>query len=107
MRDYDNMPVLDWASPMSAQKARAQILHQEPVILQMPDNFDPSLDGEVFGCEQQGDNGILYNCEGGNLLNHLAKQNNMEELSLLADACVESSSQVDIDASHKRLIVHD
>jgi len=107
MRDYDNMPVLDWSAPQAPIKAKAQILHQEPVILQMPDSFDPSLDGEVFGCELQGDSGILYNCEGGNVLNRLAIQNELTDLTMLAEACFQSGSQVDIDSEHKRIIVHD
>ena len=43
MRDYDNMPVLDWRDDKAPQKAKAQILRQEPVVLQMPDDFDASL----------------------------------------------------------------
>ncbi len=40
MRDYDNMPILDWNAAKAPQLAKAQILHREPVILQMPDTFD-------------------------------------------------------------------
>ena len=107
MRDYDNMPVLDWSDQKAPKKAQAQILHQEPVILQMPDYFNMSLDGDVFGCELQGDSGIFYNCEGGDVLRRLARQNNFEALDMLADACIQSDSQVDIDDAGKRIIVHD
>lgn len=107
MRDYDNMPVINWNQQQAVHKARAQILHQEPVIIQMPDSFDPSLDGEIFGCELQGDNGIFYNCEGGKTLQRLAEQNALDELKLIAEACVESGSQVDIDRDGQRIIVHD
>ena len=107
MRDYDNMPELDWSDEKAAQKAAAQILHQEPVILQMPDGFDMSLDADAFGCELQESSGILYNCAGGKVLRQLAMQNHLAELDIVAAACIRSSSQVDIDGAHKRIIVHD
>ncbi len=107
MHDYDNMPVLDWRNDKAPQKAKAQILHQEPVILQMPDDFDASVDGDQFGCKRQQNNGILYDCEGGKILQHLATQNHLPALNNIAEACIESSSQVDIDSTQKRIIVHD
>lgn len=39
MRDHGNMPKLDWLDRASVHKAKAQILHQEPVILRMPEGF--------------------------------------------------------------------
>jgi len=107
MRDYDNMPELDWSDAKAAQKAAAQIIHQEPVILQMPGGFDTSLDGEAFGCELQESSGILYNCDGGRVLRQLAMQNHLPDLDIVAAACIRSSSQVDIDGTQKRIIVHD
>jgi len=107
MRDYDNMPVLDWQEEKAVLKAKAQILHQEPVILQMPDSFNASLKGEEFGCELQEESGIYYDCNGGRLLKTLAEKNNLSDLEILAEACIESSSQVDVDHARKRIIVHD
>lgn len=106
MRDYDNMPVLNWSENRAPEKASAQILHQEPVILQMPDDFDTALDGNAYNCQQQ-DNGIIYNCDGHKILQQLATQNNLPELNTIAKACLQSSSQVDIDSQHHRIIVHD
>lgn len=106
MRDYDNMPVLDWRDDKVPQKAKAQILHQEPVILQMPDDFDIALDGAAFDCEPHQEAGILFDC-GGKVLSRLAERNQLPSLNIIAEACVESSSRVDIDTAHKRLIVHD
>jgi len=106
MRDYDNMPVLDWRDDKAPQKAKAQILHQEPVILQMQDDFDTSLDGAEFDCELHQETGILYNC-GGRVLSRLAERNQLPSLNIIAEACIESSSRVDIDTTHKRLVVHD
>ncbi|MGD2161340.1 MAG: hypothetical protein PVG94_09185 [Gammaproteobacteria bacterium] len=107
MHDYDNMPILDWRDDKAPQKAKAQILHQEPVILQMPDDFDASVDGDLFDCKREKDTGIFYDCEGGRILQQLATQNNLPALNTVAEACIKSSSQVDIDSVHKRIIVHD
>jgi hypothetical protein len=107
MRDYDNMPTLNWNEAHATQKARAQILRQEPVILQMPDNFNTSLIGEELDCRCDEASGILYDCDAGHLLKRLAEINDWSDLNLIADACIESSSLVDLDSSHKRLIVHD
>jgi hypothetical protein len=107
MRDYDNMPVLDWDEVNAPQKAKAQILHQEPVILQMPDSFDALVDGGEFGCKHQAETDLLYDCDGGGLLERLAARNDLPELLTVAEACVESSSRVDIDRPRRRIIVHD
>jgi len=107
MRDYGNMPLLHWTDDKTALRAKAQILHQEPVILQMPDTFDASLDNDDYGCILHEETGILYNCDGGRLLHRLAQQNQLPDLNLVADACTASNSQVDIDRARKRLIVHD
>ncbi|MFN2339492.1 MAG: hypothetical protein ABR544_11035 [Gammaproteobacteria bacterium] len=107
MRDYGNIPVLEWRDTSASQKARAQILHQEPVILQMPEDFDAGIDGSQFGCSLHEESGILYDCDGGEVLNRLATKNAIPELLILAEACELSSSQVDIDKENKRLIVHD
>ena len=107
MRDYSNMPVLNWSQDKAPQKAKAQILHEEPVILQMPDSFDASLDIDEFAGKLQEDTGMLYDCDGFTVLRQLAIQNQEPSLNIVAEACAESSSRVDIDNTHKRLIVHD
>jgi hypothetical protein len=107
MHDYDNMPVLDWNEKDASIKARAQILHQEPVILQMPDDFDTTLDGSLYHCKLHEETGLLYDCDGDMLLRQLALQNNIPELALLSQAVVQSGSQVDVDSAHNRIIVHD
>ena len=48
MRDYNNMPVVDWSGEYAPIKAKTRIMHKEPVILQMPSTFDVSLNGEKF-----------------------------------------------------------
>lgn len=106
MRDYDNMPILNWSENKAPEKASIQILHQEPVILQMTDDFNAALDGDEYNCHQH-DTGIIYNCDGHKILQQLAIQNNLPELNTIAKACLESSSLVDIDSQHNRIIVHD
>ena len=107
MRDYGNMPVLNWDEDKVPLKAKAQIMHEEPVILQMPAGFDVSLDGSEFDCKLHEDTGILYNCDGFRALSWLADQNQEPALRIIADACAYSSSLVDIDSAQRRLIVHD
>ena len=48
MRDHGNMPVLDWRVSKAPFKTKAQIVHKEPVILQIPRGFDASLGGQDF-----------------------------------------------------------
>ncbi|MFN2309015.1 MAG: hypothetical protein ABR553_04675 [Gammaproteobacteria bacterium] len=107
MRDYDNIPILDWSAKNTALMAKAQVMHQEPVILNMPASFDASLDGEAYGCKIDRDSGNLIDCNGGETLKHLAEQNHLRDLSIVAEACMRSNSQVDIDATLRRLIIHD
>ncbi len=107
MRDYSNMPVLNWTGVNTPVRAKAQIMHEEPVILQMPDTFDASLDAERFSGRLDEETGIRFNYEGSKLLRWLATQNKDPDLGLIADACAYSSSLVDIDAINNRLIVHD
>lgn len=106
MRDHDNIPVIDWTEDHAPQKATAQILHQEPVVLQMPASFDASLEPHDYGCDSA-DDGIFSNCDGAKVLNRLSTLNNLPNLRKVAEACFTSSSQVDIDPARKRIIVHD
>jgi hypothetical protein len=107
MRDYGNMPVLDWTVDKAPLKAKAQIIHEEPVILQMPATFDTSLDAESFSGKLHEETGILYDCDGSRVLSWLATRNHEPDLNIIAEACAYSNSLVDIDGTRKRLIVHD
>lgn len=107
MRDYGNMPILDWTDDHAPLKAKAQIVHEEPVILQMPNTFEIDLNGERFSGILHEATGILYNCDGSNALSWLADQTHEPDLNFIAEACAYSGSLVDIDGSRKRLIVHD
>jgi hypothetical protein len=108
MRDYNNIPNLKWENPSSQYQAKAQILHQEPVILNMPQVFDYDITGsEEHHCQYNPESGIFYNCNGGATLDLLADRNHQPALHELAAACVTTSSQVDIDAQGQRIIIHD
>lgn len=82
-------------------------MHEEPVILQMPNTFEIDLNGERFSGILHEATGILYNCDGSNALSWLADQTHEPDLNFIAEACAYSGSLVDIDGSRKRLIVHD
>jgi len=107
MHSYQNAPKLTWGDRETPLKARAQILHKEPVILKMPSSFDDTVNPQDYDCELDKDTEMLVNCNGGTLLNRLASQNKLPELSEIAEACKQSSSQVDIDSDRKEIIVHD
>jgi len=107
MHSYVNAPKLKWGSSDTSLKARAQILHKEPVILKMPASFDDTVNPQDYDCELDKESEMLVNCNGGPLLNRLATQNKLPELNEIAEACKQSSSQVDIDSEHKEIIVHD
>lgn len=107
MRDYSNMPTMEWAGRTTALHAKAQILREEPVILQMPQGFDLHLENpEACGCEAEPDSGILANCDP-NALKEFAGRNGAPELEMVVDAAVESSSRIDLDPKDYRIIVHD
>ena len=48
MRDYNNMPVLDWSGENVPIKAKTRIMHEEPVTLQMPNTSDVSQMAKNF-----------------------------------------------------------
>ena len=107
MRDYNNMPVVDWSGEYAPIKAKTRIMHEEPVTLQMPNTSDVLLNGEKFSGRLNTGNGIQFNCNGFRVFVWLAKQNRDPELAVIAVACAYSSSLVNIDAARNRLIVHD
>jgi hypothetical protein len=108
MRDYGNMRVLEWTDTTSARKAAAQITHQEPVILFMPEHFDcTTSDESQFAGKRNEESGIVYDCDTCSVLNYFAKNNDSPSLRPVVDACAESSSRVSIDAADRRIIVHD
>lgn len=106
-RHYSNMAELDLNEPNSINKAKTQILHQEPVILNLPKDFNMNLNWQEYNCLWDKVADTHYNCDAGKALKELAKNNQIMELNELSSACIESSSQLDIDCRNHRLIFHD
>ncbi len=107
MRDYSNMPVLNWEGPISAKKAMAQVHHAEPVILQMPEDFTLTIDAPSCGCEAGDDPAHHINCNAADTLKALAASNNVPELAKLAEIAHEAGQAVDIESDNRRIIIHD
>ncbi len=107
MRDYGNMPELNWADPQTALKAKAQLLHEEPVILIMPEDTRFPADAAACGGELDAETGMVVNCDPAEALGRVAEINAFEAMGEVAEAAVVSGSRVDIDAAGRRIIVHD
>jgi len=107
MTDYGNIPVLKWAGAISAKKASAQLLHAEPLILQMPEDFRMAVDASACGCREGKKPGSHLDCNAEILLKSLAKDNAVPELDLVADAAHEAGQVADLDTDRRRIIIHD
>ncbi|WP_018861532.1 MULTISPECIES: hypothetical protein [unclassified Thioalkalivibrio] len=105
MHHYDNVPAVNWDNGQHATQAKMQVLKKEPVVLNMPDDMDWSVDDTTFRCRQDGE--ALMDCQGGELLRHLARQNDMPGLEQVAEACAESKSRVDLHPTSQRIVVHE
>lgn len=107
MRDYSNMPVLNWEGPLSAKKAMAQVHHAEPVVIQLPEDFVLAIDAPACGCDM-GDNPAHHlDCDAADTLRTLAQENNVPELAELANVAQEAGQVVDIETDNRRIIIHD
>lgn len=107
MRDYGNMPKLNWKDPQSAKKAMAQVHHAEPVILLMPDDFSFDVDVEACGCDAGNQPQHLLNCRAEDTLKTLADRNTMPELAELAAVAHEAGQVIDLQGDTHRIIIHD
>jgi len=106
MRDYSNMPILEWRDDKATiAKIKAQLMHEEPVILTMPAGFDFNLDAAACDCREEF--GLLTYCKANTALSSLAEQNNVPALQAIGDAAYNAGLTVDIDAGEGHLILHD
>ena len=92
MRDYSNIPTLKWQNAKNKYQAESQILHEEPVILEMPESFRCQVDGTLFGGLLNEETGIYYDCDAVPLLSQLAEDNMMPSLGTISAAASMSSS---------------
>ncbi len=107
MRDYSNMPTLDWSGSTSAKRAIAQVHQEEPVILQMPQGFNMDIDADTCGCKAGKGTIQHINCHAENTLTSLAQTNDEPELIELAKVAHEAGQVVDIDTTNRLVIIHD
>ncbi|HED33888.1 MAG TPA: hypothetical protein ENJ08_06675 [Gammaproteobacteria bacterium] len=107
MRDYSNIPVLMWQNAISAKKAMAQVRHEEPLIIQMPDDFNMDIDISICGCSAGKSPEHHLNCHVKNILEMLADKNQMPELAELANVAHTAGQVMDIETDNLRLIIHD
>lgn len=107
MRDYRNIPVLNWQGAMSSKKAIAQVHHEEPVILQMPEDFSLGIDAAGCDCKRGHNPAHHIDCHAADTLKALATENNEPSLAELADIAHEAAQVVDIETDTRRIIIHD
>jgi len=106
MRDYSNMPILEWRDDKATiAKIRTQLVREEPVILTMPAGFDFSLDAAACDCREE--SGLLTYCKANTALSNLAEQNNIPALKEIGDAADNAGLTVDIDVGEGHLVIHD
>ncbi len=99
MTDYENMPHLRWDGEASAVRAAAQILREEPVILEMPARFAFPDD---LPCPRRGDDYIDCPPE---VLDRLAESD--PALARVAQAAREAEQRVDLLPHRHWIVVRD
>jgi len=107
MRDYTNMPTADWADPRTVNRAKAQLLRAEPLVLNLPTDADLGIDDRAAGCHRDNDSGVLWNCQAQVTLQQLGSHPGLEGLAELVTAAEAGDVTVDIDASGHRIVFHD
>lgn len=106
MRDYSNMPKLEWQDNKGTlARVKNQINHEEPVILLMPQNFN--FEVETAACEYDEQSHIYYDCAPGNVLSNLAQLNADAILAEVGSVAENAGMILDVDAEHRQLIIHD
>lgn len=106
MRDYSNMPKLEWNNDNATMaKIKTQIMREEPIILIMPDGFKYNVDAIACDCTERDD--MLINCKAEATLTTLAKENDIPLLTEVGEAAKTAGLTIDIDPEDSRLIIHD
>jgi hypothetical protein len=106
MRDYDNMPKIDWQNDKATlARIKAQISLQEPVIIYLPEDFKLSFDAAACGCECKAK--MQFNCRPQALFSALAKDNDLPSLIELGDLAHVKGQVVDVDLNKQILIIYD
>lgn len=107
MRNYNNLPVMAWSVENSALRARAQILHGEPLILEMGNDFDIHVDARDCGCQTVDEGKHFLRCDPKRTLSLLADANHLPALAQVGEAAEKASLLVDLDLEKSRIIIYD
>ncbi len=106
MRDYDNMPKINWADDKATlAKIKAQITHQEPLIIHLPVDFNLKIDGASCGCSAE--SSILTGCQADKIFSVLAELNNMSSMNEIGQLAHDKGQVVDVNLTNFDLIVYD
>lgn len=107
MRNYDNMPSLAWGGKDSLLKAKAQIMHGAPLVLDMGSGFDISVDAGACGCRVIDEGKRYLGCDAKNTLALLAGINHQPNLASVGEAAERAGLVVDLDLAKSRIVIYD
>lgn len=106
MRDYGNMPKIDWRDDKpTLVRIKAQLMREEPVILQLPEGVDLEIDAGSCGCESE--SGKLLDCRPRDVFVALASRNALPAMAEIGEQAGDAGQVVDVDKAARRLIIHD
>lgn len=107
MRNFDNLPVMAWDRANSDLRARVQIMHEEPLILEMGSNFDIDVNAEACKCQTVDDGNHFIDCDPKCTLSLLADVNHLPALVKVGEAAEEVGMLVALDRARSRIIIYD
>lgn len=107
MRNFDNLPVMAWDGENSALRARAQIMHEEPVILEMGSGFDITVDAGACKCQTVEDGKHFVGCDAKCTLSLLADVNHLPALAKIGEVAKQAGMLVALDRTRSRIIIYD
>jgi len=107
MRNFDNLPVMAWDSQDSALRARAQIMHEEPLILEMGSGFDIAVDDEACKCQSIDDGKHFIGCDPKSTLSLLADANHLPALAKVGEVAEQAGMLVALDRTRSRIIIYE
>lgn len=107
MRNFDNLPVMAWDGENSALRARTQIMHEEPLILEMGTGFDITVDADACKCQTADDGKNFMGCDPKCTLSLLADANHLPALAKVGEVAEQAGMQVALDRTRSRIIIYD
>jgi len=106
MRDYDNMPKIDWQNDKATlARIKAQINLQEPVIIRLPEDFKLTFDAAACACKNKAE--MQLYCRPQPLFSTLAESNDLPALIELGNLAHARGQVVDVDLNRRFLIIYD